>query len=107
MRKAKRPSIFTAISVALVISLLPASCQDLILSAHENHSLGNCTLQIEDIDSQTAKVWLVISDPIGPMLSEILGVNETLFWENRTLTVARIYAGESSDLVFLRVNRSD
>lgn len=105
--RARRFMAYTAISVALIISALPASGQDLILSAQDNCSLGNCTLHIVDVDTQTAKVWLVISDPGGPMLSEILGENDTLPWKNYTLTVSGIYAGESSDLVFLRINSSD
>ena len=105
--RARRFMAYTAISVALIISALPASGQDLILSAQDNCSLGNCTLHIVDVDTQTAKVWLVISDPGGPMLSEILSANDTLPWKNYTLTVSGIYAGESSDLVFLRINSSD
>ncbi len=27
---------------------------------HENYTLENCTLQVEDIDSQAAKVWVLI-----------------------------------------------
>jgi hypothetical protein len=107
MIMARRIIASMAISVALIIYAFPAFCQDLIISAHENSSLDNCTLQIVDIDTQAAKVWLVISDPTGPILSEILGENDTLSCDNQTLTVTRIYSGESSDLVFLRINRSD
>ncbi|OYV07930.1 MAG: hypothetical protein CG443_856 [Methanosaeta sp. ASP1-1] len=110
MGRARRFMAYSAIFVALIISALPASGQDLILSAQDNCSLGNCTLHIVDVDTQTAKVWLVISDPGGPMISEILGIlgaNDTLPWKNYTLTVSGIYAGESSDLVFLRINSSD
>jgi hypothetical protein len=107
MGRARRFMAYSAILAALIISALPASGQDLILSAQDNCSLGNCTLHIVDVDTQTAKVWLVISDPGGPMISEILGANDTLPWKNYTLTVSGIYAGESSDLVFLRINSSD
>ena len=102
-----RRIVFAAISVALVIFALPVSGQSLILTAQENRSLGNYTLHIVDVDTQTAKVWLEISDPGGFMLSEILSVNETLSWKNQTLTLSGIYAGEASDLVFLRISSSD
>ena len=98
---------FAAISVALVIFALPATGQNLVLSAQENRSLGNYTVHIVDVDTQTAKVWLEISDPGGLMLSEILSVNESLSWKNQTLTLSGIYAGEASDLVFLRIGSSD
>ncbi len=78
----------------------------MILSAHENCSLGDFTLQVEDVDSQAAKVWLMISDLNGPLQTEVLGINDTLDWDNQTLTVTRIYAGEVSDLVFLKINCS-
>ena len=106
MRTAKRLFIFSAVFLALFPSLSQSSCLEMILSAHENSSLGNFTLQVEDIDSQAAKVWLMISDGKGSMQTEVLGINETLDWDNQTLTVTRIYAGEVSDLVFLSINCS-
>ena len=97
----------SAIFLAQVAFASPAWGQDLILSAEENSSLGNFTLQVVDVDADTAKVWLEISDPGGPVLSQILNVNDTLSWKNLTLNVAGIYAGDISDLVLLRINSSD
>ena len=96
-----------AISVFLIIFALPGSGQDLVLFGQDNCSLDNSTLHIVDVDAETAKVWLVISEPSGSMLSEIMSVNDTLFWKNRTLNIAGIYAGGLSDLVLLRINSSD
>ena len=98
---------FSAIFLVQIIFAAPASGQDLILSTEENRSLGNFTLQIVDVDADTAKVWLEISDPGGPVLSQILSVNDTLSWKNLTLNVAEIYAGDISDLVYLKINSSD
>ncbi len=96
-----------AISVFLIIFALPGSGQDLVLFARDNCSLDNSTLHIVDVDAETAKVWLVISEPSGSTLSEIMSLNDTLFWKNRTLNIAGIYAGGLSDLVLLRINSSD
>ena len=96
-----------AISVFLIIFALPGSGQDLVLFARDNCSLDNSTLHIVDVDAETAKVWLVISEPSGSPLSEIMSLNDTLFWKNRTLNIAGIYAGGLSDLVLLRINSSD
>ena len=96
-----------AISVFLIIFALPGSGQDLVLFARDNCSLDNSTLHIVDVDAETAKVWLVISEPSGSTLSEIMSLNDTLLWKNRTLNIAGIYAGGLSDLVLLRINSSD
>ena len=71
---------------------------------HENYTMGNCTLQVEDIDSQAAKVWLLILDGQDPPLSMVLGINDTLSCGKLTAMVTRIYAGESADLVCLKIN---
>lgn len=102
-----RLKTFVAISVFLIIFALPGSGQDLVLFGQDNCSLDNSTLHIVDVDAETAKVWLVISEPSGSMLSEIMSLNDTLFWKNRTLIIAGIYAGGLSDLVLLRINSSD
>ena len=104
---AGRLKTFGAISAFLIIFALPGSGQDLVLFGQDNCSLGNSTLHIVDVDAETAKVWLVISEPSGSMLSEIMSLNDTLFWKNRTLIIAGIYAGSLSDLVLLRINSSD
>jgi len=106
IRMAKLLFIFSAVFLSLLPSLSQSSCQEMILSAHENCSLGDFTLQVEDVDSQAAKVWLMISDLNGPLQTEVLGINDTLNWDNQTLTVTRIYAGEASDLVLLKINCS-
>ncbi|MGV8175804.1 MAG: hypothetical protein ACP5OU_08900 [Methanothrix sp.] len=106
IRMAKLLFIFSAVFLSLLSSHSQSTCQEMILSAHENCSLGDFTLQVEDVDSQAAKVWLMISDLNGPLQTEVLGINDTLDWDNQTLTVTRIYAGEVSDLVFLKINCS-
>jgi len=70
---------------------------------HENYTLENCTLQVEDIDSQAAKVWVLILCGQEPSLSRILCINDTLSCGKRTLVVKRIYAGESADIVSLKI----
>ena len=102
-----RLKTFVAISVFLIIFALPGSGQDMVLFAQESCSMGNSTLHIVDVDAESAKVWLVISEPSGSPLSEIISLNDTLFWKNRTLNIAGIYAGGLSDLVLLRINSSD
>ena len=74
---------------------------------HENFTLENCTLQVEDIDSQAAKVWLLILAGQEPSLSMVLGINDTLNCGKLTLMVKRFYAGESADLVRLAVNSTE
>ena len=107
MSMAGRLKAFVAISVFLIVFALPGSGQDLVLFGQDNCSLDNSTLHIVDVDAETAKVWLVISEPSGSMLSEIMSLNDTLLWKNRTLNIAGIYAGGLSDLVLLRINSSD
>ena len=74
---------------------------------HENYTLENCTLQVEDIDSQAAKVWLIMLGGHEPSLSMVLGINDTLDCGKMTLMVKRFYAGESNDLVCLKINRTE
>jgi len=71
---------------------------------HENYTMENCTLQVEDIDSQAAEVWVLILCGQEPPLSKVLGINDTLSCGKLTLMVKRIYAGENSDLVCLKIN---
>ena len=71
---------------------------------HENYTLENCTFQVEDIDSQAAKVWVLILGRQKPSLSMVLGINDTLSCGKLTLMVKRFYAGESNDLVCLKIN---
>ncbi|MCX6677184.1 MAG: hypothetical protein NTU95_04475 [Methanothrix sp.] len=73
---------------------------------HENYTMENCTLQVEDIDSQAAKVWMLILCGQEPSLSKVLGINDTLSCGNLTLMVKKTYAGESADLVCLQINSS-
>jgi hypothetical protein len=97
-------SIFSACILFLAILIYPALSQEVVLSMNENYTLNNCTLQIEDIDSQAAKVWLLIQERQGPSLSMVLGINETLSCGKLTLMVKRFYAGESADIVCLKIN---
>ena len=97
-------SILSAGILFLMILIYPAFSQEFVLSMHENYSMENCTLQIEDIDSQAAKVWVLIQAGNGPSLSMVLGINETLSCGRLTLMVKRFYAGESADLVCLKID---
>ncbi len=72
---------------------------------YENYSLDNCTLRVVDIDSQAAEVWISILVGQEPSLSMVLGINETKRCGNYTLMAKRFYAGESDDIVLLKINR--
>jgi len=97
-------SIFSACILFLAILVCPAFSQEVVLSMHENYTLENCTLQVEDIDSQAAKVWMLILGGQEPPLSMVLGINDTLSCGKLTLMVNGFYAGESNDLVCLKIN---
>jgi len=98
-------SIFFACILFLTILIYPAFSQEVVLSMYENYSLDNCTLQVVDIDSQAAKVWVLILAEKEQSLSMVLGINETISCGNQTLMVKRFYAGESDDIVRLKINR--
>jgi hypothetical protein len=100
-------SIFFACILFLTILVYPASSQEVVLSMHENYTLENCTLQVEDIDSQAAKVWVLVLGGQEPSLSMVLGINDTLNCGKLTLMVRRFYAGESNDLVCLNINSTE
>ena len=87
----------------ILFLIYPGSSQEVVLSTHENYTLDNCTLQVEDIDSQAAKVWVLVLAEDGPSLSMVLGINETLSCGKRTLMVKRFYAGESADIVCVTI----
>ena len=97
-------SILSACILFLMILIYPAFSQEIVLSMHENYTMENCTLQVEDIDSQASKVWVQIHAGNGPSLSMVLGINETLSCGRQTLMVKRFYAGESADIVCLKIN---
>jgi hypothetical protein len=97
-------SILTACILFLMILIYPAFSQEVVLSMHDNYTMENCTLQVEDIDSQAAKVWVLIRAGKEPSLSRVLGINETLSCGRLTLMVKRFYAGESADLVCLKID---
>jgi hypothetical protein len=97
-------SILSACILFLMILIYPAFSQEVVLSMHDNYTMENCTLQVEDIDSQAAKVWVLIRAGKEPSLSRVLGINETLSCGRRTLMVKRFYAGESADLVCLKID---
>jgi hypothetical protein len=100
-------SIFSACILFLTVFICPAFSQEVLLTIHENYTQKNCTLQIEDIDSQAAKVWVLIRGESGPSLSMVLGINDTLSCGKLTLMVKRFYAGESNDLVCLKINSTE
>jgi hypothetical protein len=95
---------FSIFSACILFLIYPAFSQDVVLSMHENYTMENCTLQVEDIDSQAAKVWVSILAGQEPSLSMVLGINETLSCGKLKLMVKRFYAGESNDLVCLMIN---
>ncbi|MDD2835503.1 MAG: hypothetical protein PHY05_05080 [Methanothrix sp.] len=83
--------------------IYPALSQEVILCMHENYTMENCTLQVEDIDSQAAEVWVSILAGPEPSSSMVRGINETLTCGKTTLMVKRFYAGESYDIVCLKI----
>jgi hypothetical protein len=97
---------FSILSACILFLIYPAFSQDVVLSMHENYSLDNCTLQVVDIDSQAAKVWVSILAGQEPPLSMVLGINETLNCGKATMIVTRFYAGESADIVCLKINHT-
>lgn len=98
-------SIYSACIILLMIFICPASSHEVLLTMHENYTQKNCTLQVEDIDSQAAKVWVLIRCETS--LSMVLGINDTLSCGRLKLNVKGFYAGESSDLVCLMINSTD
>jgi hypothetical protein len=99
--------IFSACILFLTTLIYPVFSQEFVLSMHENYTMDNCTLQVEDIDSQAAKVWVLINGVSGLSLSMVLGVNDTLSCGKLKLIVKRFYAGESNDLVCLMINSTE
>lgn len=90
--------------LALAISSSSALPSELILSVHENFTLENCTVQIEDIDAQAAKVWILLERGDEPARSMVLGINDSLGCVTCALMVTGIYSGENADLVCLMLN---
>lgn len=89
--------------ILFLILIYPAFSQEVILCMHENYTMENCTLQVEDIDSQAAEVWISILAGPEPSSSMVRGINETLTCGKATLMVKRFYAGESYDIVCLKI----
>jgi hypothetical protein len=102
MNRAKILSRFSACILFLIL-IYPAFSQEVILCMHENYTLENCTLQVEDIDSQAAEVWISTLAGQEPSSSMVLGINETLACGKAMLMVKRFYAGESYDIVCLKI----
>jgi len=73
---------------------------------HENYTLGNCTFQIADIDSQAEKVWVQILGQ-EPSISMVLDINDSLSCGKLSLVVMKIYAGYGNDLVCLKINSTE
>jgi hypothetical protein len=103
---AKWISLFIASILPLMVLINPAVSQEVVLTLHENLSLENCTLRVEDIDIQAAKVWLLLQSEQQQPRSMVLGINNSTSCEKQTLMVTAIYAGEKADLVCLRINSS-
>jgi hypothetical protein len=89
--------------ILFLILIYPVFSQEVVLSMHENYTLENYTLQVEDIDSQAAEVWVSILAGPEQSSSMVLGVNDTLTCGKATLMVKRFYAGESYDIVCLKI----
>jgi hypothetical protein len=105
VKHAKWLLLFIASTLAFLVSINPAACQEVALLLHENITLENCTLQVVDIDFQAAEVWLLQIEP-EPPLSMVLGINDSMNCGRQTLMVTAIYAGQAADLVCFRVNSS-
>jgi hypothetical protein len=103
MNRAIGLSIFSACILYLIL-IYPAFSQEVVLCMHENYTMENCTLQVEDIDSQAAEVWVLILAGPEPSISMVLGINETLTCGNARLMVKKFYAGESYDIVCLKIS---
>lgn len=73
---------------------------------HENYTYENITFQVEDIDTQTGKVWLMLNEDKKPAKSMVFGINDSIDFNALSLMVTGIYSGGSADLVCLRVNSS-
>jgi len=99
--------LYSVFILFLTTLIDPAISQEVVLQINENYNMENCKLQIEDIDSQAERVWLLIQDGQEPSLSMVLGINDTLRCGKLTVLVKRIYAGESADLVRLAVNSTE
>ena len=99
--------LYSVFILFLTTLIAPAISQEAVLQINENYTMENCKLQIEDIDSQAERVWLLIQDGQEPSLSMVLGINDTLRCGKLTVLVKRIYAGESADLVRLAVNSTE
>jgi hypothetical protein len=95
-------SRFSACILFLAL-IYPAVSQEVVLSMHENYTMENCTLQVEDIDSQAAEVWVSILAGPKPSSSMVLGINDTITCGKAALMVERFYAGESYDIVCLKI----
>ena len=99
--------IFSAIILALTISIEAAVPFEVVLCINENFTQENCTFQVEDIDTQAGKVWLLIQEEQEPPESKVLGINDSMDFDRLRLMVTGIYAGEMADLVCLRINSSN
>ncbi len=84
----------------------PVFSQEIVLSMHENYTLESCILQVEDIDSQAEEVWISIPTEPGQSSSMVLGINETITCGNATAAVNKFYAGDSYDIVCLKLLNS-
>ncbi|VVB71688.1 Uncharacterised protein [uncultured archaeon] len=77
--------------------------KEVLLAPHENITLENCTLILEDADSQEGKVWVSFSCDQDAPVSSVLGLGEPNRFGRLTLVVKRIYAGDGRDLVALDI----
>lgn len=92
--------------LAIAVSTSSAQSSEVILPVHENFTLENCTVKVEDIDTEAAKVWLLLERGDEPARSMVLGINDSLACVTCALMVTGIYSGEDADLVCLSLNNT-
>ncbi|HPS90993.1 MAG TPA: hypothetical protein PKV33_02450 [Methanothrix sp.] len=91
------------VCVNFLILIYPVFSQETVLSMHENYTLDSCILKVEDIDSQAEEVWIsIFAGPEQPS-SMVLGLNETITCGRATLVAEKFYAGDSYDIVCLKL----
>jgi len=99
--RAKRAAAAMLLLLLLILLTPSSPAAESILSVDDNCTIGNCTLQVEDVDCQAMQVWLAVERKGLPLLARVLSINDTIPCGNRTVLVKGIYAGEHSDLVCL------
>jgi hypothetical protein len=103
MRISRMMLVLVGSCLFLSILIFPVSGNEYLLSPRENITLENCTLLIEDADSQAGKVWVSFFCGQNAHVSSVLGLGERSRLGRLELMVKRIYAGDDRDLVALDI----